>query len=258
MDFIITDIRASYAPSSYTMAARALGGLGLRGLGLGLLAALSLPGSTEAGDPSTSWVAYTRFDAGARITAMNLTTVVPSNPAKVGASPSFWFGLQTANGTGALIQPILAWGQTGRDEWGIFHEVFDWNNQRDSRSPQHYKVQPGDVLTQGVKYAAASNSYDMYIHSAATGKSISWNYKLEARQTVPETTAFIVVEHAPQNCAEFPANGNITFTDITVEVAGKPVKPTWVPHKEGKGACGAQARVQDPTTVVLRWDPEGN
>ena len=53
----------------------------------------------------------------------------------VGADPSFWYGLQTARGDGALVQPILAWGQTYRAEYGIFHEGFDWNNMRDSRSP---------------------------------------------------------------------------------------------------------------------------
>ena len=50
-------------------------------------------------------------DAGKIITAMNVTVDVPSNPRKVGADPSFWFGLQTAEGTGALIQPILAWAR---------------------------------------------------------------------------------------------------------------------------------------------------
>ena len=39
--------------------------------------------------------------------------------------------------------------------------------------------------------------YDMFIASQQTGKSILWNYQLEAKQKVPETTAFIVVEHAP-------------------------------------------------------------
>ena len=37
------------------------------------------------------------------------------------------YGLQTEKGTGALIQPILAWGQIMEKGWGIFHEVFDWN-----------------------------------------------------------------------------------------------------------------------------------
>jgi hypothetical protein len=47
-------------------------------------------------------------------------------------------------------------------------------------------VQPGDVLTQSVRYKSADNSYDMYIASAKSGKSVNWNYKLEARQGVPE------------------------------------------------------------------------
>eukprot|EP00666_Eupelagonemidae_sp_cell4sb_P011195 gene11195-16112_t len=71
---------------------------------------------------------------------MNATVVVPKEPKKVGADPSFWYGLQTAKGTGALIQPILAWGQTYRNGYGIFHEVYDWNNGRDSRSPKSYRT----------------------------------------------------------------------------------------------------------------------
>lgn len=44
-----------------------------------------------APDPSGSWLSYVKFDAhGKRITAMNLTTVVPDNPGRVGADPSFW------------------------------------------------------------------------------------------------------------------------------------------------------------------------
>lgn len=41
------------------------------------------------------------------------------------------YGLQTEKGTGALIQPILAWGQIMEKGWGIFHEVFDWNVSSD-------------------------------------------------------------------------------------------------------------------------------
>ena len=47
------------------------------------------------------------------------------------------YGLQTEKGTGALIQPILAWGQIMEKGWGIFHEVFDWNVSCEfSRSPR--------------------------------------------------------------------------------------------------------------------------
>lgn len=59
---------------------------------------------------------------------------------------------------------------------------------------------PGDTLTQSVSYQAADNSYDMVITSKALGKSIRMNYALLSKQTADETTAFIVVEHAPEKC----------------------------------------------------------
>ena len=133
-------------------------------LGAPLLAAAA-PWTRVGADPSTSWLSYAEFAAGSIITQMNVTVTVPEDPSKTGADPSFWFGLQTAAGTGALIQPILAWGQTYRSAYGIFHEVFDWNNGRDYRSPEAYEVPAGDVLTQSVKYNAADNSYDMFIAS---------------------------------------------------------------------------------------------
>ena len=34
--------------------------------------------------------------------------VVPESPKMPGSSPAFWFGLQTAKGDGALVQPIMA------------------------------------------------------------------------------------------------------------------------------------------------------
>ena len=167
------------------------------------------------------------------------------------------YGLQTANGTGALVQPILAWGQSyldGINGYSIFHEVYDWNTGRDSRSPETYQVYPGDVLTQSVTYRAADNSYDMYISSNATGQSISWNYQLSAKQEVPETTAFIVVEHKPRSCDQYPASGSITFSNIYVEVDYEPVaNPGWVAKQE-RPACDSEATVVDAYNLKISWD----
>ena len=97
-------------------------------------------------------------------------------------------------------------------------------NEHDSRSPQAYSVFAGDTLTQSVVYVPANNSYTMYIASARSGKSILWNYKLEAKQgDTPESTAYIVVEHQPESCDMFPMNGNITFSSIVIEVEGETV-----------------------------------
>ena len=216
---------------------------------------LSIPALVSAGDPSTSWLSYAVYEAGSIITQMNATVVVPSNPAATGADPSFWYGLQTAKGTGALVQPILAWGQTERDEFGIFHEVYDWNNGRDYRSPESYIVPAGDVLYQSVTYRAENNSYDMFISSNATGKSILWNYALQESQTVAETTAFIVVEHQPRSCDMFPSDGGIVFSDIYIEVDYEAVEnPSWKTIQE-RPACDSEAQVVDPSTIKLTWDP---
>lgn len=56
-----------------------------------LTAAAITLATAEAADPSGSWLSYVKFDAnGKRITTMNLTTIVPENPQRAGADPSFW------------------------------------------------------------------------------------------------------------------------------------------------------------------------
>ena len=206
-------------------------------------------------DPSSSWLSYAIYEAGAghTITQMNATVVVPKRPISVGADPSFWYGVQTSKGNGALVQPILAWGQTYRSDYGIFHEVFDWNNMHDSRSPEVYRVAPGDTLTQSIRYVPSTHSYDMYIASS-NGKAILWNYKLERVQRANESTAYIVVEHSPRKCAQFPPSGGITFSDIYVEVDYKAVaQPAWRVEQESP-ACGSKAVLVDDATVRLEWD----
>ena len=217
------------------------------------------------GDPSGSWLSYVEYAAGAIITEMNATVVVPADPQEYGADPSFWYGLQTAKGNGALIQPILAWGQNGvANGWSIFHEVYDWNTGRDYRSPETLKVYAGDVLTQSVRYRPENNSYDMFISSDGAsgggggggGGSIKWNYQLQASQgDTPESTAYLVVEHQPRrSCAQFPASGNVTFEDVSLAVDYAPVAaPAWVAAQE-KPACGSEATVLNSATAVISWN----
>jgi hypothetical protein len=110
-------------------------------------------------DPSNSWLSFALFESGGKIiTQMNATVTVPSDPTKLrGSDPSFWYGLQTNAGDGALVQPILAWNQ--RDNgFGVFHEVFDWSEGRNHQSPEHFAVKAGDILSQSLTYKAEDNS----------------------------------------------------------------------------------------------------
>jgi hypothetical protein len=93
----------------------------------------------------------------------------------------------------------------------------------------------------------------MFIFSKDLQKSLVWNYKLSPKQKAQETTAYIVVEHQPRNCEEYPASGGITFSNIYIEVEGKAVEnPVFVP-KQQKTACDSKAVIVDAKTVDLKW-----
>ena len=80
---------------------------------------------------------------------LNTTWKVPSLPSDMNprdsSAPGWWFGIQTAAGDGALIQPILAWGYKGA-YYSMFNGVFDWTDVSWRTSPEVFTVQPGDTL----------------------------------------------------------------------------------------------------------------
>ena len=113
---------------------------------LSLSAALLLA-VASADDPSGSWLSYAGYkDPGqGRITALNTSWIVPS-PGGIGSrAPGWWFGIQTAGGDGALIQPILAWGYQGQ-KYSIFNACFDWTDGSWHTSDEKYTVEPGDKI----------------------------------------------------------------------------------------------------------------
>lgn len=217
--------------------------------------------TARAGDPSPGWLTYAQWTspAGGRITMLNTTWVVPSNPTDMAAgdsgAPGWWFGIQNTKGDGALIQPILAWGYLG-PMYTMFNGVFDWTDVSWHTSDEKFTVKPGDKLVSSVYYTS-DNSYTMLITSTATGKSISTPYKLEAKQTSKETTAYFVLEHTPRKCAALSAAGEMSFENIYLEVEGKQVKtPRWQPVK-GARKCNAATVITDPATIKITWDTTG-
>ena len=88
-------------------------------------------------DPSGGWLSYAVYNAPQPtdvITRLSATMVMPDTPKGHLGSPAFWFGTQTAKGDGALIQPIMA--KWLGDGFYMFHEIFDWTDERDEQSKQ--------------------------------------------------------------------------------------------------------------------------
>jgi hypothetical protein len=247
-----------------------------------IAAAALIAGTVQAGDPSPGWLTYAQWTspAGGRITMLNTTWVVPSNPSDMAAgdsgAPGWWFGIQNTKGNGALIQPILAWGYLG-PMYTMFNGVFgahaaawhrctaascgcpppppaaaawrtmttshcsysarhdhtcasklipfilvvlvraDWTDTSWHTSPEKFTVKAGDTMVSSIVYTS-DNSYTMRITSKATGKTISTPYKIEAKQTTKETTAYFVLEHTPRKCAALSAAGEMSFENIYLEV----------------------------------------
>jgi hypothetical protein len=207
-----------------------------------------------ANDPAGSWLSYAAYtDPGhGIITTLNTTWTVPSNPKSNWGSnaPGWWFGIQTAAGDGALIQPILAWGYQGA-KWSIFNACFDWTDGSWRTSDDIYTVSPGDKITSGITYQG-KGTYVMTI--SANGQTITTPYTLESGQTKNESTAYFVLEHQPSNCKAYPSDGSMSFDNIYLEVDNKQVKPTWSANQE-QPACNSKCKIVDDKTITFTWDP---
>jgi hypothetical protein len=222
-----------------------------------LLLVILVVARTTANDPAGSWLSYAAYTVPYknRITSLSTSWTVPNTPSTSWGSnaPGWWFGIQTAKGDGALIQPILAWGYQG-NEYTMFNGCFDWTNGGSwTTSPEKYTVQPGDVLTSSITYKPEDNSYDMFIQSNQTGKSITTNYKLLRNQHANETTAYFVLEHQPDLCSAYPSDGVCTFENIKLEVEGQVIDNVPWKAAQEQPACDSKATIKDPETIEFTW-----
>ena len=98
-----------------------------------------------ANDPANSWLSYAAWTSpsGKPISFVNTSWVVPNDPAQSYGSnaPGWWYGIQTSNGDGALIQPILAYGYQG-SFYSIFNACFDWTDGSWHTSPETRRATP--------------------------------------------------------------------------------------------------------------------
>ena len=78
-------------------------------------------------------------------------------------------------------------------------------------------------------------------------------YALLPRQAATESAAYFVLEHQPSSCRQLPPNGNVTWTDIQVEVNGKPVDSPVFKAMQENPKCGSKADVVDAKTIDITW-----
>lgn len=66
----------------------------------------------------------------------------------------------------------------------------------------------------------------------------------------PLVMAYVVLEHQPSVCSEFPADGVFVFSSLEVRPGGG---SGWSAHNCAP-ACGSAARVLDAASVAIAWN----
>jgi len=218
-------------------------------LALFVIGTISLPSDTSQ-DPAGSWLAYVIGPGnGKLVTWVNATWTVPSYPTirTGGPAPGWWFGIEPIPAMN-LIQPILAYGYTG-DFYGIFNGYYQWDNS-DWWSSDVGQVSPGNTVYAYVSYNPSSHSYDMFIACKETGWSVKSNIPIEGDKVY--TDVYFVVEHQPDDCGEFPTNGEIVFANITVAWQNTVQKPAWN-AQTFDDACNCTPSIIDSQTLKFTW-----
>jgi len=217
------------------------------------------------GDPSSGWLTYAQYKAAETsvLTNVSMSWNVPSGKAAKSygsGAPGWWYGVQTASGDGALVQPIVACDYGGSScadgTYVLWGGVFDWTKPgQGMHNSEFVDCQGGDEVYSYTQ--CDTKECYMFVRNERTKKTAGLTYKLPASKG-SEATLYIVLEHAPDNCDAYPPAQKTSFKNIRVEVDGKAVTPDWTAVKGGSAACGSKTTVVDSSTIEISWESESS
>jgi hypothetical protein len=175
---------------------------------------------------------------------------LPPHP-PLSLSPPRWFGIEP-NPADVLIQPILAYGD-GTPDYTIFTGFFDWHDGNWVQSTTQ-TVTPGTQLLGTIDWDATAETYRQCIQVVSSGKPICTRVSKANTHGELFNQIFFVVEHQPNSCGEYPANGGVTFENINVQWEdGKVLAPADWTVAQFKPACNSQGKVLSATSLEFTW-----
>ncbi len=112
-------------------------------------------------------------------------------------------------------------------------------------------VKPGTTLVGSIWLDEASGLYKQSI--AVLGeRPITTTVTKAQMHGETFTDVYFVVEHQPNSCSEYPADGGIVFENIAVAWESG-AAPAWS-VKQFKPACNSQGSVINASTLKFTWD----
>lgn len=204
----------------------------------------------NAQDPAQGWMAYAvgSIPSGVeRITKLEMSWKVNSDPVPSGAFFSPWFGMDPADNLN-LIQPVNPWLGNG---WAMYTEYFQWSPEDNSNSPQR-DVSAGQTLQGSLIYMAESDSYNLTQYVVETG---AISHQVVQCQDGKKFTVPYVVYEKTFPCGDYPPDGAVNFQNIVVECDGKDCTDSvkWAARVEDPN-CNMQAVIHSQTSISITWD----
>ena len=154
---------------------------------------------------------------------------------------------QTRPPSPALARVFFCSGD-GVPEYQIFTGFYDWHDSQWQQSKVQ-NVKPGTVV-QGAIWLDAEGLYKQSI-AVQGGRPIVTSVTAAQMHGEVFTDVYFVVEHQPNSCSEYPADGGIVFEDIAIAWESG-AKPVWS-VKQFKPACNSQGKVLNASSLQFTW-----
>jgi len=111
-------------------------------------------------------------------------------------------------------------------------------------------VKPGTVVQGAIWLDAATGLYKQSI-AVQGGRPIVTSVTAAQMHGEVFTDVYFVVEHQPNSCSEYPADGGIVFEDIAIAWESG-ASPAWA-VKQFKPACNSQGKVLNASSLQFTW-----
>ena len=118
-------------------------------------------------DPASSWLGYAKAvkpnnTMNEIITRIDVYWKNCNNPTRDGCRFCPWFGIESSDNLN-LIQPVNVWDNSGRNDWIVMNEYFQWKPENDFQS-RTVSTQSGDVIYGRITYNGdEKQSYLMHV-----------------------------------------------------------------------------------------------
>jgi len=163
----------------------------------------------------------------------------------------FWNGIEP-NDNAEVLQPVLQFGSSpigGGDFWALA----SWFVSNDGTvvTSSLINVNVGDVIT-GTMTLLSNGSWIV----TGTDNNIknSTGFTYEPSESDYDYAYEVLEAYSLSGCNDYPSTGKVLFTNIAIEVLGKPVSnPTWTTMTKDT-TCNEKANVVSPTSVFISFD----